>query len=88
LTIPFTHVLANAFSRAGISNLERQTAAAQETSRQAKKTTPRRRQFHRQLKHFTLPFSIGLNSETSGGGEKSKELVDNVHLGEGVMKPA
>ena len=26
LTIPFTHVLANAFSRAGISNLERQTA--------------------------------------------------------------
>jgi hypothetical protein len=26
LTIPFTHVLANAFSRAGINNLERQTA--------------------------------------------------------------
>ena len=26
LTIPFTHVLANAFSRAGISNLENQTA--------------------------------------------------------------
>lgn len=26
LTIPFTHVLANAFSRAGISNLEKQTA--------------------------------------------------------------
>jgi len=26
LTIPFTNVLANAFSRAGISNLERQTA--------------------------------------------------------------
>ena len=26
LTIPFTHLLANAFSRAGISNLERQTA--------------------------------------------------------------
>jgi hypothetical protein len=26
LTIPFTHVLANAFSRAGISNLEKQAA--------------------------------------------------------------
>jgi xanthine/uracil permease len=26
LTIPFTHVLANVFSRAGISNLEKQTA--------------------------------------------------------------
>jgi hypothetical protein len=26
LTVPFSHVLANAFSRAGISNLERQTA--------------------------------------------------------------
>ncbi len=26
LTIPFTHVLANAFSRAGINNLEKQTA--------------------------------------------------------------
>ena len=26
LTIPFTHVLANAFSRTGISNLEKQTA--------------------------------------------------------------
>ena len=26
LTIPLTHVLANAFSRAGISNLEKQTA--------------------------------------------------------------
>ena len=26
LTLPFTHVLANAFSRAGITNLEKQTA--------------------------------------------------------------
>jgi hypothetical protein len=26
LTIPFTHILANAFSRTGISNLEKQTA--------------------------------------------------------------
>lgn len=37
LTIPFTHVLANAFSRAGISNLEKQTAGLKKHRAKLKK---------------------------------------------------